>query len=120
MLRRGRGGSRTNVNHTPVEDRFGHRISYLRISITDRCNERCRYCLPEERQEWLPRDGILSYEEILRILRIGAVMGIRKVRITAMHAPRIRGDDAVYAVFIRANLDTAHLSHRGAIRLVSG
>jgi cyclic pyranopterin phosphate synthase len=72
----------TNANHTPVEDRFGHRISYLRISITDRCNERCRYCMPEERQEWLPREGILSYEEILRILKIGAGMGIRKVRIT--------------------------------------
>ena len=65
-----------------VEDRFGHRISYLRISVTDRCNERCRYCLPEERQEWLPRDGILSYEEILRLLRIGTSLGIRKVRLT--------------------------------------
>lgn len=65
-----------------MEDRFGHRISYLRISITDRCNERCLYCMPGEQQEWLPRDGILSYEEIIRILRIGAGMGIRKVRIT--------------------------------------
>ncbi len=65
-----------------VEDRFGHRISYLRISVTDRCNERCRYCLPEELQEWLPRGGILSYEEILRLVRVGAALGIRKVRVT--------------------------------------
>jgi cyclic pyranopterin phosphate synthase len=65
-----------------VEDRFGHRISYLRISITDRCNERCLYCLPEEKQEWLPRDGILTYEEIIRIVRIGAGMGVRKLRVT--------------------------------------
>ena len=65
-----------------MEDRFGHRISYLRISITDRCNERCRYCMPEELQQWLPRDGILSYEEILRIVRVGATMGIRKLRVT--------------------------------------
>jgi len=66
----------------PVEDRFGHRISYLRISITDRCNERCLYCMPEEQQQWLPREGILSYEEIIRLLRIGTDLGIRKVRIT--------------------------------------
>lgn len=65
-----------------MEDRFGHRISYLRISITDRCNERCRYCMPEELQQWLPRDGILSYEEILRIVHVGATMGIRKLRVT--------------------------------------
>ena len=65
-----------------MEDRFGHRISYLRISITDRCNERCRYCMPEELQQWLPREGILSYEEILRIVRVGTTLGIRKLRVT--------------------------------------
>ncbi len=65
-----------------MEDRFGHRISYLRISITDRCNERCTYCLPEEVQQWLPREGILSYEEILRIVRVGTTMGIHKIRVT--------------------------------------
>lgn len=65
-----------------MEDRFGHRISYLRISITDRCNERCRYCMPEELQQWLPRDGILSYEEILRIVQVGTTLGIRKLRVT--------------------------------------
>ena len=65
-----------------MEDRFGHRISYLRISITDRCNERCRYCLPDEKQEWLTREGVLTYEEILRVVRVGADLGISKVRIT--------------------------------------
>jgi cyclic pyranopterin phosphate synthase len=65
-----------------MEDRYGHQISYLRISITDRCNERCRYCMPEERQAWLPRSGILSYEEILRLVRVGITLGIRKLRIT--------------------------------------
>ncbi len=65
-----------------MEDAFGHRISYLRVSITDRCNERCHYCMPQELQEWLPREGILSYEEILRILRVGVGLGIRKVRVT--------------------------------------
>ncbi len=65
-----------------MEDAYGHRIAYVRVSITDRCNERCRYCMPEEVQEWLPREGILSYEEILRIIRVGTGLGIRKVRIT--------------------------------------
>ncbi|MEP6686534.1 MAG: GTP 3',8-cyclase MoaA, partial [Verrucomicrobiota bacterium] len=65
-----------------MEDRFGHRISYLRVSITDRCNERCHYCMPRELQEWLPREDILSYEEMLRIIRISAQLGVSKLRIT--------------------------------------
>src|SRR4029453_5279988 len=63
-------------------DRYGHRISYLRVSITDRCNERCSYCMPQELQEWLPRHEILTYEEILRLIRIAAELGVSKVRIT--------------------------------------
>jgi GTP 3',8-cyclase len=65
-----------------MEDRFGHRISYLRVSVTDRCNERCAYCMPQELQEWLPRTGILTYEETLRLIRIAAELGVTKVRIT--------------------------------------
>ncbi|MGZ4984031.1 MAG: radical SAM protein, partial [Chthoniobacterales bacterium] len=65
-----------------MEDKFGHRISYLRVSITDRCNERCTYCMPRELQEWLPREGILSFEETLRLIRIAARLGVKKVRVT--------------------------------------
>ncbi len=65
-----------------MEDRFGHRISYLRVSVTDRCNERCQYCMPYEEQEWLPRSEVLTYEEMLRILRVGTGLGISKVRVT--------------------------------------
>jgi len=65
-----------------MEDRYGHRISYLRVSITDRCNERCTYCMPRELQEWLPREGILSFEETLRLIRIAAGLGVKKVRVT--------------------------------------
>src|SRR5437773_2491729 len=65
-----------------MEDRYGHRISYLRVSITDRCNERCNYCMPRELQEWLPREEILSYEETLRLIRISADLGVTKVRVT--------------------------------------
>ena len=65
-----------------VEDRYGHRISYLRVSITDRCNERCTYCMPRELQEWLPREEVLTYEETLRLIRIATELGVSKVRIT--------------------------------------
>ena len=65
-----------------MEDRYGHRISYLRVSITDRCNERCAYCMPGELHEWLSREGILSFEEMLRIVAIGAGLGVSKVRVT--------------------------------------
>ena len=65
-----------------MQDKHGHRISYLRLSITDRCNERCGYCMPAELQEWLPREGVLTYEEILRITDIAAGIGITKVRVT--------------------------------------
>ena len=65
-----------------MEDRYGHRISYLRVSVTDRCNERCTYCMPGELHEWLPREGILSFEEMLRLIRIAAGLGVSKVRVT--------------------------------------
>ncbi len=77
--------------HAPMEDRFGHRISYLRISVTDRCNERCRYCMPVELQEWLPREGVLSYEEILRVAAVGVSLGVRRIRVTGGE-PLVRRD----------------------------
>src|ERR1700738_2724111 len=65
-----------------MQDRHGHRISYLRVSITDRCNERCAYCMPGELHEWLPREGILNFEETLRLIRVASGLGVSKVRIT--------------------------------------
>ncbi|MGO8991180.1 MAG: GTP 3',8-cyclase MoaA [bacterium] len=63
-------------------DPFRRKINYLRISITDRCNLRCRYCMPEEGIPLIPHEEILSYEEILRIVRVFAAEGISKVRLT--------------------------------------
>ena len=65
-----------------MEDRFGHRINYLRVSVTDRCNERCIYCMPQELQEWLPRSEVLNYDEITRLVRIASELGVVKIRIT--------------------------------------
>src|SRR5256885_11353235 len=65
-----------------MEDRYGHRISYLRVSITDRCNERCTYCMPHELQEWLAREDVLTYEGKLRLIRIAGELGGSEGRIT--------------------------------------
>ena len=63
-------------------DRHDRRLNYLRISVTDRCNLRCSYCVPQERIPLLSHAEILRYEEILRIVRVGVDMGITKVRVT--------------------------------------
>src|SRR5438876_5260895 len=65
-----------------MEDRYVHRISYLRVSVTDRCNERCAYCMPGELHEWLPREVILTFEETLRLIHIAAQLGVSKIRMT--------------------------------------
>jgi GTP 3',8-cyclase len=63
-------------------DGFKRRINYLRISVTDRCNLRCTYCMPAGGIQLIPHDQILSYEEILDVVKAGVAMGINKVRIT--------------------------------------
>jgi GTP 3',8-cyclase len=65
-----------------MRDAFGREINYLRISVTDRCNLRCRYCMPEAGIDLLPRSEILSYEQITEIARVAVRMGIRKIRLT--------------------------------------
>lgn len=62
-------------------DHFGREIRNMRISVTDRCNFRCVYCMPEE-PHWMKRDDILSFEEIVRLARIAVNNGIRKIRLT--------------------------------------
>jgi GTP 3',8-cyclase len=66
----------------PLFDGHGRRISDLRVSVTDRCNFRCQYCMPAEGMEWLPREQILSFEEIERLVRLLVEMGIEDVRLT--------------------------------------
>jgi GTP 3',8-cyclase len=63
-------------------DSYGRQISDLRISVTDRCNFRCVYCMPEEGMQWLKRETILSFDEIERIARIGVELGVEEVRLT--------------------------------------
>ncbi len=65
-----------------LTDSFSREIVNLRISVTDRCNLRCSYCLPDEHVDWLPRHEILTFEEIERLARVVAPLGIRKLRLT--------------------------------------
>ena len=65
-----------------LRDQFGRSIEYLRISVTDRCNFRCLYCMPAEGLTWLPKHDILSYEEIAHVVRQLAPLGLRRLRIT--------------------------------------
>jgi GTP 3',8-cyclase len=65
-----------------IIDRFARRIEYLRISLTDRCNYRCTYCMPEEGVDLLPREQVLSFEELERLVGIFAGLGVRRIRLT--------------------------------------
>lgn len=63
-------------------DGIGRHIHYLRVAVTDRCNFRCQYCMPEDGVEWIEHDKILRYEELVRIIGAFASLGVDKVRIT--------------------------------------
>lgn len=80
-------------------DGFGRRIEYLRISVTDKCNLRCVYCMPEEGLPWLHKKEILSYGEITEIVRTMAPLGLRRVRLTGGE-PLVRRDLATLVEMI--------------------
>ena len=77
-----------------ITDRYNREIDYIRISITDRCNLRCKYCMPED-VLFIPHERILRYEEILRIVKILAKLGIRKVKLTGGEPLVRRGCDSL-------------------------
>lgn len=66
----------------PLIDKHGRRITYLRLAITDRCNLRCRYCMPEGGVDFVPQAEILTFEELERLVRLLAAMGVTKIRLT--------------------------------------
>jgi cyclic pyranopterin phosphate synthase len=75
----------------PAHDAFGRRIDYLRVSLTDRCNMRCVYCMPAEGMQFLPRPELLTSDELLRVLGAAAAAGFRKIRLTGGE-PLLRRD----------------------------
>ncbi len=72
-------------------DRLGRPLGSLRLSVTDRCNMRCRYCMPEEEYVWLPRSALLSFEELDRLAGVFLALGVRKIRLTGGE-PLLRTD----------------------------
>jgi cyclic pyranopterin phosphate synthase len=95
-------------------DQFGRNIAYLRISVTDKCNFRCAYCMPEVGLQWLPKSEILSYEEIAGIVGQLAPFGIRRVRITGGE-PTIRPELHKLVAMLRSipEIDDIALSTNG-------
>jgi len=65
-----------------LTDRFGRNLTYLRVSVTDRCNLRCSYCMPQSHFSWIPQENILRFEEIVEVCRAFAALGISKIRLT--------------------------------------
>ncbi|MCL4507204.1 MAG: GTP 3',8-cyclase MoaA [Chloroflexi bacterium] len=76
-----------------LSDAFGRRINYLRISVTDRCNLRCAYCMPAEGVQWQPREELLSLGEIVQVVRAAAQLGVSRIRLTGGE-PLVRPDVA--------------------------
>ena len=74
-----------------MRDGVGRRIDYLRISVIDKCNLRCTYCMPVGGLDWIPKSEILTYEEITAIVREMAGMGLRRLRLTGGE-PLVRQD----------------------------
>lgn len=85
-----------------VADTFGRPLRSLRLSVTDRCNLRCRYCMPEEEYAWLPRENILTFEEMATLTRLFTDLGVDKVRVTGGE-PLLRRDLPVLIGLLRQN-----------------
>ena len=63
-------------------DGFGREVNYLRISVTERCNFRCQYCMPEKPFSWVPKENIMSYEDMFKFVKVAIDNGVNKIRIT--------------------------------------
>jgi GTP 3',8-cyclase len=93
----------------PLRDGHGRVIGDLRVSVTDRCNFRCQYCMPAEGLPWLERAEILSFEEIARLVEVFAAMGVRDVRLTGGE-PLVRRDFPKLAAMLTAIDDVDEVS----------
>ena len=106
----------TNTNLPPLVDQYDRTISYLRISLTDRCNLRCLYCMPEDEEGIHTKTGVvlqhldlLTYEEILRIARLVTEVGISKIRLTGGE-PLVRKDVLTFIKELKSNDNLEELS----------
>ena len=110
------GPTRALNQRTVVVDQFSRPLTSLRISVTDRCNMRCGYCMPEAEYAWLPRSSILSFEELDRLAGIFASVGVRKIRLTGGE-PLLRHGlpDLVHRLASRPELTDLALTTNGIL-----
>src|SRR3712207_3377359 len=88
------------VERGALTDAFGRVASDLRVSVTDRCNFRCRYCMPPEGLPWMAKEEILSFEEIERLVRVLVELGVRSLKVTGGE-PLVRRDLPVLVRMLR-------------------
>jgi cyclic pyranopterin phosphate synthase len=93
----------------PAHDSYGRRINYLRISLTDRCNMRCVYCMPELGMQFLPRPELLTTDELLLVVRAAAQAGFQKIRLTGGE-PMLRPDIVAIVQAIKATPGIDHIA----------
>jgi cyclic pyranopterin phosphate synthase len=100
----------------PVLDTCGRPLRSLRVSVTDRCNIRCAYCMPEPEYVWLPRADVLTFEEITRLVEIFASVGVHRVRLTGGE-PLLRRNlpDLVARIAVRPELDDLAVTTNGIL-----
>lgn len=97
------------MEREPLVDGHGRLIADLRVSVTDRCNFRCHYCMPAEGLSWLERDAVLSFEEITRLVELLSTMGVRDVRLTGGE-PLVRKDFPRLVAMLSALKEVRELS----------
>ena len=101
---------------TSLVDPFGREIIYLRVAVTDRCNLRCRYCMPVSGLDWVPHERILTYEELFRLISNFVDLGIRKIRFTGGE-PLVRKGliDFIKSLDTIPKLDSIYLTTNGVL-----
>ena len=109
------------VSTTPLVDPFGRTVRDLRISVTDRCNFRCQYCMPEEGMVWLPRDELLTFEEIERVARVCVErFGFDGIRLTGGE-PTVRAHLPVLVdKLAKLDVDLAMTTNGATLGLLAG
>lgn len=99
-----------------MRDSLGRTVDYLRLSVTDRCNERCLYCMPESYRDWLPAGNILTQDEILAVVRTATNLGFRRFRVTGGE-PLIRPGivELVGAIGAEPGVESVNLTTNGLL-----
>lgn len=100
---------------SPLDDKFGRRHTYLRVSLTDRCNFRCVYCMPAEGVDVKPKDEILTIEEIVRLVEVFARLGVNKVRLTGGEPTVRKGlEELIVAIKAVPGIETLLMTTNGS------